>query len=326
MLAGPSMTATSSPTILAIGGAHVDRRGRFDGAFVPGASNPGRMREETGGGAFNALRTACRLGASGAIVSMRGGDAAGRLVEAAIAAAGIEDLSATFLDRATPSYTALLDTSGEVIAALADMSLYETGFARHLRRAALRARLTEAGTLLIDANLPAAAVEMVAAGSSGRLYAIAVSPAKVRRLEAALPRLACLFMNRREALALAGRTEWANGRDVVAALQARGLRAGVVTDGPGELLLFEAGRILRLAPPAMETRDVSGAGDALTGATLRQLMAGVPLEVAVRHGVAAAMATVASDSAVAGLTPELLKANLTRIPAALPDEEIGADR
>ena len=39
----------------------------------------------------------------------------------ALAAAGIADLSATFLDRVTPSYTALLDRHGELIAGFADM-------------------------------------------------------------------------------------------------------------------------------------------------------------------------------------------------------------
>ena len=45
-------------TLLAIGGAHLDRRGRVLGAYHPGASNPGRMTEDVGGGVFNALRNA----------------------------------------------------------------------------------------------------------------------------------------------------------------------------------------------------------------------------------------------------------------------------
>ena len=48
----------TSPKLLAVGGAHVDRRGQMTDVFVPGASIPGTMREDVGGGAFNALRTA----------------------------------------------------------------------------------------------------------------------------------------------------------------------------------------------------------------------------------------------------------------------------
>ena len=47
--------------------------------------------------------------------------------------AGIADLSAVFLDRATPSYTALLDREGDVIAALADMALYELAFPKQMQ-------------------------------------------------------------------------------------------------------------------------------------------------------------------------------------------------
>ena len=78
-----------TPHIIAVGGAHVDRRGQTAGAYVPGASNPGTMREEVGGGVFNALRQAVRRGVAGSLMSVRGGDEAGERVSRAIAAAGI---------------------------------------------------------------------------------------------------------------------------------------------------------------------------------------------------------------------------------------------
>jgi hypothetical protein len=93
----------TKPKLFAAGGAHIDRRGRVAGPYIPGASNPGIMREEVGGGVFNALRNAARRGCAGALLSVRGGDMAGDAVANAIGEAGIADLSATFLDRATPS-------------------------------------------------------------------------------------------------------------------------------------------------------------------------------------------------------------------------------
>ena len=69
---------------------------------------------------------------------MRGGDASGETVSRAIAAAGIADLSAVFLDRTTPSYTALIDRDGELIVGLADMALYDLAFAKQIRRAKVR--------------------------------------------------------------------------------------------------------------------------------------------------------------------------------------------
>src|SRR3990170_1906964 len=196
----------TSPKILAVGGAHVDRRGLMTSPFVPGASIPGTMREDVGGGAFNALRIAVSRGATGAIMSMRGGDPAGDTVARAIAKAGILDLSAVFLDRATPSYTALLDSDGDEVAALADMQLYEMAFPKQLRRAKVREEIAVADAVLCDANIPAAGMQRLASLTEGKpVFAIAISPAKAVRLTEVLPALACLYMNRREAAALAGR-------------------------------------------------------------------------------------------------------------------------
>ena len=49
-------------TILVMGGAHVDRRGRIAGETAPGASNPGAWFVEAGGGGFNALLGADQQG------------------------------------------------------------------------------------------------------------------------------------------------------------------------------------------------------------------------------------------------------------------------
>ena len=109
---------------LVLGGAHVDRRGRIVGETAPGASNPGRWFVEAGGGGFNAARNLARLGHRVRLISPRGGDSEGALVEAAALAAGVEDTPFTFLDRTTPSYTAILERDGNLVVALADMDLY----------------------------------------------------------------------------------------------------------------------------------------------------------------------------------------------------------
>ena len=67
-----------------------------------------------------------------------------------------------FLDRATPSYTALLDRDGDVVAALADMGLYELAFAKQMRRAKVREAMAEADAVLCDANLPEPALVRLA--------------------------------------------------------------------------------------------------------------------------------------------------------------------
>jgi sugar/nucleoside kinase (ribokinase family) len=304
--------------LFAAGGAHIDRRGRIAGAYVPGASNPGLMREEAGGGAFNALRNAVRRGCAGALLSLRGGDLAGEAVGRAIHAAGIEDLSATFLDRATPSYTAFVEANGDVVAGLADMGLYELAFAKLLRRRVIREAAAGADAILSDANLPEAALAGLA-GLAGEtpIFAIAVSPAKVIRLRPILPRIACLFMNRREAKALAGANQSEDPAALARALCASGLAAGVISAGRESVVGFDMKGIFGIEPPSpRRTADSTGAGDALAGATVAALLRGLAMREALREGLAAALLTVETDTVVAEYDGRAFAEALALVPYA----------
>lgn len=313
---------SAGPRLLAVGGAHVDRRGIMTADFVPGASIPGTMREDVGGGAFNALRNAVSRGARGTLFSVRGGDMAGDMVARSVAEAGVADLSAVFLDRATASYTALLDRQGDVVAALADMALYDIAFPKQVRRAKLREAIAAADGVLADANLPAAALQTLAAeadASAKPLFAIAISPAKVVRLRDTVDRLSCLFLNRREAAALAGASMAEPTDALVRTLIQRGLRRGVVTQGDAPILGFEDGTVFALDPPApRRIADVTGAGDALAGATIVGLLRGLSLVEALREGAAAALLTIESSRSVSDLPAKAFAEALALVPAAWP--------
>ena len=306
----------ASPKILALGGAHIDRRGQVSGRYVPAASNPGTMREDVGGGVFNALRSVVRRGVAAALISVRGGDAAADTVASAIAGAGIADLSVVFLDRTTPSYTALIDNEGELIVGFADMGLYDLAFPKQIRSAKVREAIAAADAILCDANLPSAALERLVAQAAGRpVFAIAISPAKVVRLVPVLAGLSLLFMNQREASALA-ETD-ASGPDLVNTLRKAGLKAGVVTAGGAPVLGVDETGIFSIDPPApRRIADVTGAGDALTGVTVAALLRGLPLRTALREGVAAAMLAIESADAVPSFSAAGLAQTLALVPQA----------
>jgi sugar/nucleoside kinase (ribokinase family) len=308
----------TKPKLFAAGGAHIDRRGHISGPYIAGASNPGTMREETGGGAFNALCNAVRRGCAGALLSARGGDMAGESVARAIRKAGIADLSATFLDRATPSYTALIEKNGDVVAGLADMDLYDLSFARLIRRRAVRDAIAEAEAVLCDANLPEAALEKLAQTNGGKpLFAIAVSPAKAIRLRPVLPRIACLFMNRREAAAVTRGTADDDPADMARTLAASGLASGTISAGGESVFCFDAGGVFKIQPPSpRRVADSTGAGDALAGATIAALMRGKELREAVREGLAAALLTIETDMAVADYDEAAFSEALSLVPEA----------
>lgn len=308
-------------TILVMGGAHVDRRGRIAGETAPGASNPGAWFVEAGGGAFNAARNLARLGHTVRLVSPRGGDADGDIVAAAASLAGVEDTPFIFLDRATPSYTAIIERDGNLVIALADMDLYRLFSPRRLQQRAMREAVSTAGLILTDANLPAETLSATTGSATVAgvpIAGIAISPAKVVRFRDSLSALAFLFMNEAEARTLTGAAP-ENPADWPKALRAAGLSAGVVTRGGRGVITFDKTNAALVVPPeAPALGDVTGAGDSLAAGFLSAWAGGCDLGEALRHGVAAAAITVRSPLAVA---EEMSQATLATALSLVPKAE-----
>jgi pseudouridine kinase len=131
-----------------------------------------------------------------------------------------------------------------------------------------------------------------------------------------LPTLACLYMNRREAAALAGMGGDDSAEAIVNRLRAIGLARGIITQGSNAVVGFDAFRVYSLVPPApRRIADVTGAGDALAGAVIVALLTGEPFGEALREGVAAALLAVESPTSV----PELSNRAFAEALALVPD-------
>ena len=308
--------------ILVIGGAHIDHKGWLTARHQPGASNPGRWKTEVGGGAFNAARNLARLGHAVTLVAPRGGDAAAELVARAAEDAGVEDCPLTFLDRATPSYTAILEPDGNLVTALADMVLYDLVPARRLLSSRLRARLKTADLLLADSNLPQSALAALADASAALalpLAVIAVSPAKVTRWKPSLSKITCLAMNSAEAAALTGQQadtscEW------VRHLVQCGLPGGLISTGAGPVTAFSSSgpgpASITLQPPHLhDLVDVTGAGDALASGYIDGLLAGGSIKANLTRGIALARSTAGVNGPV---RPDLSSTVLAQALQAMP--------
>lgn len=285
--------------LLALGGAHVDLTARLAAPHIMGASNPASFSQTIGGGAFNAARVARLRGLPDVgMMSVRGGDGAGCDVEAAIEQAGIVDFSGCFMDRMTPTYTAILEPGGELVTALADMALYESGFERQVRRIEGRGRIATAKALLVDANVPEVALTNAAALTDAPLYAMCISPAKAPRLRPIADKVEVLFLNKRELAAL---TAGANSKNQAALLDNMGFGRAVISDGANSVTVIDNGTVSELNVPGVEDIvDVTGAGDALTGSTIASLTIHRFERLAehVLYGIAAAMMTLQTKGPV----------------------------
>ena len=96
-------------------------------------------------------------------------------------------------------------------------------------------------------------------------------------------------------------------------------RVAVVTGGAGPAIVFDRQDAYAIAPPVpRRIADVTGAGDALAGATLPALLAGKPLAEAVREGLAAALLAVETPQAVPDFSAQQFGEALALVPLPGP--------
>ena len=292
------MNRSNSPgrNAVVIGAAHVDRRAHACVPFRPGASNPGRMVEVPGGAAFNAALALVGIGVSVTFVGAPGGDANGMRAAEAITAAGFDDRSITWLDRASATYTAVLDDRRELVAGVADMAIYEALTPKLFTRQTIRAVLKDAEGLLLGANLPSATIaHLTQAAAHVPTVAIGVSPEKTRRLRPSLADLSAVVLSRAEAASLVEATE-ATGTPLLAELLAEAeARRAVITDRPHPATILDGATIPTQQPPAVVPKDVTGAGDTLAGVVLAGMMAGREFAQAARSRIVAASIRISED-------------------------------
>ena len=303
------MSSSSQPAlpgrrpIVCIGAANLDRKLQSLAPLTMGTSNPAKAHESFGGVARNIAENLARLGAPVALMTAVGSDAAGAALLAHANAAGIDTGATLQLAHAcSGTYTAVLDGSGDMVVALADMGLYDEMTPASLAtRSALRAN---AALVVADLNLPR---ETVAAliDAAGRdqvaLVVVSVSVPKMARLPDALHGVRLAILNEGELAARVGRTLDTDD-DLDAAcrvLQEQGARDVVVTRGARGVFYTTPGGVRHLPAAQATPVDVTGAGDAFAAAVCFTLHHdGDDLALACRRGLALSALTLACKETV----------------------------
>jgi pseudouridine kinase len=311
VILGRGYVLAERPGAVVIGGANIDMKAQSSARASEHTSNPGHASMAPGGVGRNIAENLARLGDRVHLVSMVGRDSLGMGLLEHTSAAGVRIEHVVRTDRATGTYTVVLDATGEMLVAISDMDAMSDLGPEQIQPA--RDVITNAGVLVLDGNLRRDAFEYGLDLSPGvRAIVEPVSVPKAAALKDCLDdRVFAITPDRDELSALTDlptRTD-RQVRTAARALHDRGLDVVWVTLGKRGSLLSTPEDFTEIPAVPTTVTDVTGAGDSMVAAFCHVLLAGgTPLEAA-RLGHAAAAVTIASPHTVRpDLTLRLLEA------------------
>ena len=289
-----SIHKATQPYVLLVGGANVDITGIPSQDLRQRDSNPGNIDLSCGGVARNVAENLARLGVDARLVTMVGNDQYGEMILALSRTAGIDMQYTQTSDTATTSsYLSILDETGDMHVAIADMSIVERITPEWL--AGYQHAFEEAAAIVIDANLPEASIEWIGRQFSDvHIFADAVSASKAPRLQSALASIDTLKLNALEAAALANIEGDANA--IADELHAQGVDRIFITRGVEGVFYstVEERADVEPARTIKPAHNSGGAGDAFLAGLIYARLEDWPMEQTVRFAMAAAEVTAAA--------------------------------
>lgn len=326
VLLGRGYILREEQMVLVIGGSTLDLKCRSGAALQLGTSNPGMTSRSAGGVGRNIADNLARLGTQTTLITVIGQDADGDYLMQESRAAGVQLAHVIRASQPTGRYVAILDNTGEMAVAIADMTAMEALRPEHLHPA--RDLMRQASLVILDGNLPPDALRFALESAATAGVAVLLDPVSTPKATRLAPLLEAhrpvqtLTPNLSELEAITGQR--LSGDDdlcrAAASLHDRGVSQVWVRMGDRGSLLSEAGgaggirQTLMPAEPHIdgnEVVDVTGAGDSALAAFAHALLQGHDPIQAARFGHAAAAFTIRSPETVrADMSFALLEAAL----------------
>ena len=289
-------------SIFAIGGANIDRKFHIDGHAHYGTSNPATVTESIGGVARNIAENLGRFGNEVKLVTLLGQDQGAKFIERESQAFMNLDHVEILPDAKTGSYSAVLDANGELLLAMADMSIYDSLTPPVLMKH--EAVFSNAKCLIVDLNCPKETLiylQNLACIRGIPLAIIPVSAPKMKNMPDDLIGVTYLICNRDEAEAylnmrLLNEKDYSNA---VKMLLEKGAKNIILTLGDlGAVVGNVEGISYFEVEKSREVVDVTGAGDAFVSGFLHGVLNEEPFMNAVKFGQYNAAKTLQSDRTV----------------------------
>lgn len=300
---GKAYVLNETKPVICIGGANVDRKFYLNNTLEWKTSNPIRSTQNAGGVARNVAENLGRLGSPATLITASGNDSDWSFIEASSTPYVNMDDVIKLPDVTTGSYTALLDATGEMSVAFADMDVYEQLTPDIIQNKS--AMLSHARCIIADLNCPKDTLETLGKFAKNHhipLILITVSSPKMKRMPDNLDDVTWLITNIDETEAyftqkISTNTEW---KSAVERYLDLGITNVVITGGDKGAMIGNQDEGIHHIPSIKPTKiiDVTGAGDAFSSAVVYAWLEGESLLNIGKAGIVNAVQTLTSPYTV----------------------------
>jgi pseudouridine kinase len=304
------------PYCVVIGGANMDLLGAPQGALKQHTSNPGKVSSSAGGVGRNIADNLVRLGQSCWLMAPIGDDANGKFLEQHCLQLGIQtEGMVKIAGESTSTYLSIIDETGEMLVAIADMMLIDTFGAAQLQP--FLQQLEAASIVVLDANLAPECLSFIIQNLPQQHFFVdTVSVAKATRITPFLAHVHTLKPNFLEAQAIAGKDFGANPSNAQLLQLAQwftgqGVKHLYLSLGAKGLLYSDSEQCFVIGPSIpIDVNDIvnsNGAGDAMMAAIVDAWLQGCDASISAARALACAQIAMASETTInPQLTPHLL--------------------
>ncbi len=300
LIKGRGYVLSDTPFVAVIGGANIDIHGKSTKALRSKDSNPGTVQTSAGGVARNIAENLARLGVDCRLISAIGNDHHGQMLMRLCREAGMDMQYVQEIASApTSTYLSVIDNTGDMQVAIADMSIINNLSAERLQQH--QAMLNQSALMILDTNLPDDALAWLAGTFAGNiLFADTVSTTKALRLKPYLQSIHTLKTSALEAEALTGcegRTQ-TQLRKLADRLHAEGVERVFITRGDKGVFYSTSDThgVKKLQHDKREVHNAGGAGDAFLAGLAYAWLEDYSLDDSVLFALAAADITLSHSA------------------------------
>lgn len=285
--------------VAVVGGTNIDIGGFSSKPIVPSDSNPGTVRMCPGGVGHNIADNLARLGVPVVMLTAFGDDYFGELLQSGESCN--LDLSKAIIARNSNSgiYLYVSDCKGDMQVAINDMSIMEAISEDYIMNNL--DVLNNSEFVIIEANLPKTAIDLVSKVCTKPIIADTVSTIKAPKLNDAMRALKLLKPNMLELGFLSGTAvrDEASFRKACRALLEKGPESLLVSAGSAGAVFCTKDKMIHCPVLAgTDVKNTTGAGDSLMAGFAYGMFRKLDSEGCLKHAMAAAQINTMSCNTV----------------------------